>query len=356
VSLEPLELDLLTRLEDAREDWLRLGEGAGNPFSTWEWAQAWWTHFGEERELLLVRLRSGDGRVVALVPLYVARTKPVRMVRLIGHGPADQLGPVCARADAGAAMTALRQGFRERILGCQVALLERLPAEDEGLAPAAGGRFLRREPSPVLEHEGDFQSFLASRSRNFREQVRRRERRLARDHSTELVLTTSSETLERDYWTLVELHRRRWGEGSRAFEPPRDRFHLEFAAAALDRGWLRLWTLQVDGRPAAAWLGYRMGGAEWYYQAGRDPALEREAVGFVLMAHTVRAALDDGMHRYRLLLGGEAYKDRFATSDPGVDTVALAHGVRGRAAVALARAAASAPAPLRRRVGRLGRV
>jgi CelD/BcsL family acetyltransferase involved in cellulose biosynthesis len=151
----------------------------------------------------------------------------------------------------------------------------------------------------------------------------------------------------------VRLHRERWGEGSSSFVPPRDALHRDFAAAALERGWLRLWTLELDGRPAAAWLGYRFGGCEWYYQAGRDPALEREAVGFVLMAHTVREALNDGVREYRLLLGGEAYKDRFATADPGLETVVFARGPIGRALRAGARAALRAPAPVRRRVSRL---
>ena len=68
------------------------------------------------------------------------------------------------------------------------------------------------------------------------------------------------------------------------------------------------------------------------------------------MAHTVRAALDDGVAEYRLLLGGEAYKDRFATADHGLETVVLARGLRGRAARAGARAAARMPAALRRRL------
>ena len=82
----------------------------------------------------------------------------------------------------------------------------------------------------------------------------------------------------------------------------------------------------------ASWLGYRLGGAEWYYQAGRDPALEREAVGFVLMNHTIREALNDGMREYRLLLGGESYKDRFANADHGLETVMFERGARGRTA------------------------
>ena len=81
--------------------------------------------------------------------------------------------------------------------------------------------------------------------------------------------------------------------------------------------------MDVDGAPAAAWLGYRFGNREWYYQSGRDPAFNRWSVGFVLVAHTIREAISDRVRQYRLLRGNEPYKYRFATSDPGVFTVAL---------------------------------
>ena len=187
-----------------------------------------------------------------------------------------------------------------------------------------GGRLAVRHPSPVLEADGrDWEAFLASRSRNFREQVRRRERKLAREHDLRFRLSDDPERLDADLDTLFRLHDARWSGDTRSFDPPLDAFHRDFARAALDRGWLRLWLLELDGRQAAAWLGYRCGGAEWYYQAGRDPALEREAVGFVLMNHTIREALNDGMREYRLLLGGESYKDRFANADHGLETVML---------------------------------
>src|SRR5207249_3746970 len=99
-------------------------------------------------------------------------------------------------------------------------------------------------------------------------------------------------------------------------------FHREFAAIAFERGWLRLWTLELDGRAVASWLGYRFQRVESYYQAGRDPALQRARIGFVLLAHTIREALRDGMTEYRLLRGNEQFKYRFATSDPGVETIA----------------------------------
>jgi CelD/BcsL family acetyltransferase involved in cellulose biosynthesis len=342
-------LDVVHDLAELREDWTRLADASGNLFSTWEWADVWWRHLGDARPLHLVAARDDSGAVFAILPLYLARGRP-RTLRFVGHGPADRLAPVAAPEDRSRAAAALREALDSGLADWQVAVLDRLPGE-EGWPALLGEGAFRTEPSPVLDPEGrDWEAFLASRSKNFRDQVRGRERKLGRKHEIAYRLTEDRARLDADYDALVRLHRERWGEESRSFVPPRDQLHREFAAAALERGWLRLWTLDVDGRPGAAWLGYRFGGAEWYYQAGRDPALEREAIGFVLMAHTVREALNEGVSEYRLLLGGEAYKDRFATADPGLETVVVARGATGRLARSAARAALRAPPSLRRRL------
>jgi CelD/BcsL family acetyltransferase involved in cellulose biosynthesis len=338
-------------LDAVREDWTRLAEAAGSPFSTWEWASTWWRHFGGERPLMVERVRSG-GETVAILPLYQWRAHPLHALRFVGHGVADQLAPVCAPEDREVAAAALREAFAES--GAHLLLADRLPGE-AGWAPLVGGRLMRTEPSPVLDAGGaDFDGWLATKSKNFRDQARRRERKLRREHdSVELRLTEDPDRLAADYEQLVRLHDAHWGERSRSFRGERHAFHADFTRTALERGWLRLWTLEVDGQAAAAWLGYRFGGIEWYYQAGRDPALEKEAVGFVLLVHTIRTALDDGMREYRLLLGGESYKDRFANADHGLETVAVPRGARGRAAIAAVAAADRGPEPVRRRMKRL---
>jgi CelD/BcsL family acetyltransferase involved in cellulose biosynthesis len=247
----------------------------------------------------------------------------------------------------------LKQALAGGIGGWRVMVADRLPGE-QGWGGLLGREAFTREPSPVLEAGGmAFDDWLRTRSKNFREQVRRRERKLRKAHEVEFRLTDDPERLDEDLGTLIRLHDARFGDESRSFSGVRRKFHADFARRALERGWLRLWTLELDGGPAAAWMGYRFGGIEWYYQAGRDPALEREAVGFVLMAHTIRSALDDGMSEYRLLLGGEAYKDRFASADHGLETIILARGPLGRSARAAARMAASAPPGLRKRLRRI---
>jgi hypothetical protein len=81
--------------------------------------------------------------------------------------------------------------------------------------------------------------------------------------------------------------------------------------------------------------------------------LRRQPVGFVLLAHAVREALADGMGEYRLLRGGAAYKQRFATSDPGLETFGLPRGAPAQLMLAAARAARGRSLGLRRILDRI---
>jgi CelD/BcsL family acetyltransferase involved in cellulose biosynthesis len=250
------------------------------------------------------------------------------MARFLGHGASDQLGPVCAPGDPSGSETlaALRDRF-------DVLLAERLPGT--GWTERLGGRTLQREPSPVIQvPAGGWDEYLAARSANFRSQIRRKERKLQRDHGVTYRLSDPKH-LDADFDALVALHRMRWeGHASQALDGKRAAFHRDFARVALERGWLRLWLAEVGQRRVAAWYGFRYGNAEWYYQSGRDPAFARHSLGLVLLAHTIREAMNDGVGEYKLLRGGEAYKRRFATGDPGLETVALASGAAGSLATA----------------------
>lgn len=289
------------------------------------------------------------GEIVAILPLYLAFERPVRVARFIGHGAGDELGPIAAASER--ACSALLETGAHPALGWDVLLAERLPT-DGGCGAALGGRVLFRDASPIIDLGGlSWDEYLAGRSPNFRSQVRRKERKLVREHGLRYRLSNDAERLDVDLSALFDLHRARWGkDSSGALEGRRVAFHREFAALALQRGWLRLWVAEIGDRPVAVWYGFRFGCADWYYQSGRDPAWDRASLGLVLLAHTVREAAADGQRLYRLLRGDEAYKDRFATGDPGLETVAVARGARGRLAVRAAGAGLALPGPLRQRL------
>jgi CelD/BcsL family acetyltransferase involved in cellulose biosynthesis len=325
--MKPWSTVSFSDLADRREDWTRLAESSRNVFATWEWAATWWQHYGGDGTPVFRACLRPDGEVFAILPLYLARRGRLRVLRFLGHGPGDVLGPVCAIEDEPAAGAALAGVLAQRPRRRLVFLAERLP--HGSISQAVGGTLIQRESNPYLEVEGaSWDEFLAGRTRNLRQQVRRRARKLEQDHAVRIRLCDHSERLDEDFATLARLHAARWGNAA-AFAGVDGRFHRAFARRALEAGWLRLWVMEADDRPVAAWYGFRFAGVESFYQSGRDPAWERHNVGFVLLTHTIRAAFDDGMGRYAFLRGNEPYKDRFASGDRGVETRAVGSGPLG---------------------------
>jgi CelD/BcsL family acetyltransferase involved in cellulose biosynthesis len=342
-----------TRSFDAvsASEWRLLAERAGHVFATSEWLQTWWRRYGRPGQPLLGVARA-EGEPAAIVALEVWHRVGLPILRFVGHGPSDQLGPICGpRTDpaAAAATTALMARVPLR----RFVLIAEHVGGDCGFEELTGAQSLYRESSPVVRlGHASWEEFLEARSSNFRQQARKYPRRLAKRGPLSYRLADDPERLDLDLDLLFELHRMRWAGEETPFLRASG-FHREFAAQALAQGWLRLWFLEVAGTPVAALYGFRFAGAESSYQAGRDPAFESGRVGFVLLAHAIQQAIADGMSEYRLLRGGAAYKDRFATSDPGIATYGLPRGASGRLVVAAALAARGRSLGLRRVLDRL---
>lgn len=338
---ERLRLETVEVSRPLQEAWDGLAEGSGNVFGSSEWARAWWRHWGTGYPLKVTTCRGQNGDLMAVFPLYLAARRPLRILRFIGHGPADLLGPVHVPEERHAVGAALRSHLRSTSSRWDLVLAQQVPVAG-GWSDTLTGHVLRRERSPLLRLRwSTWDEYLATRSANFRQQVRRKGRRVTRSHSVRFRLTSNPDRLDHDLSCLFALHAARWGAAaSAAFAPSRQAFHRDFARRALCRGWLRLWMMEVDDVPVAAWYGFRMGGVESYYQSGRDPRWERESVGLILLAHTVRCALEDGMREYRFLRGGEAYKDRFTDDEAETESFVLGSGFRGSVAVAAARRSA----------------
>lgn len=344
--------DTLQSLDAAGADWSALAAMSGNIFATPEWARTWWTHFGGAKPPIVLRCQRGDD-TLALAPLYLQRRGPVRLLRFLGHGPADILGPICRPEDDGEASAAVVSALGEGAAGrWDMLLAERVPGG--ALAEALDGRLLRVEANPSLDIEGrDWEDYLATTSRNLREKLRRNTRKIEKSHGLRYLLCEDPTQLDEMLETLFRLHGMRW-RGSSSFEDSRILdFHREFARLAMDRGWLRLWTMEIDEAPVAAWYGFRFGDIEAYYQSGRDPHFDRFSVGFLMLMRTIRAAFEDRVARYAFLRGDEAYKGRFATTEARLETRAIGRGPLAHAGIELGALAMRSPLVRRRAVAAL---
>ncbi|HEY6771847.1 MAG TPA: GNAT family N-acetyltransferase [Solirubrobacterales bacterium] len=314
-------------------EWRALAEHRGDAFLTPDWLLAWLRHCGQGWEPHVAVARTPRGTVRGLLPLVSPKTNGRREVRVCPVG--DRFHPVADPGDQEAVAVALAPTIASPGRGLRSLLLENVDAEGEwwrALAKASGTPLATVERNeatlPFVELAGiDWDEYLAGRSRQLRSQLGRKLRSLRREHDVRFRRTESSDEVANDLAILFRLHDARWAErsdSSALADPAIREFHHEFASAAFERGWLRLFVMEVDGAPIAALYGWSIGGRWSYYQAGFDPAWSRQSPGFLLLAETIRAAIEEGATEYDMLRGDEAFKRRFATSSRAVRTILLA--------------------------------
>jgi CelD/BcsL family acetyltransferase involved in cellulose biosynthesis len=336
---------------ERRDAWAVAAEASGNVFLTPEWAQTWWAHFGGNRTIVTLEEIDAASQLIATLVGYRCDRGPLRELRLVGHGPADELGVACAPGRRAEVVSAFGRSICA-VAGFDVFVGEQLAGDVEWPA-AVGGVVIDRIPSPaiVLRYR-DWNDYLATRSAHFRAQLRRVERRLVEAGAT-IRLADDPDRLEADLTWFFHVHRSRHGE-STAFASA-EAFHRAFARIALARGWLALWFLELAGRPVAGLYGFRFGDAFSMYQSAIAPDGPR-STGTALLSHVVRSAIECDLDEYRFLRGGESYKLRWATHDRGLQTVAAGLTRNGRA---LARLASGSLRPqrtvLQRSAGRAAR-
>ncbi|MBX5468690.1 MAG: GNAT family N-acetyltransferase [Thermoleophilaceae bacterium] len=302
--------------------WRELAERRANVFVTPEWHGAWLATHPDESPVVLVGRDAADA-VKAVLPLALSRRRGIGVLRFAGSLVGDWFGPACAEEDeldfaraCGPALASLGRRWQlvrldrlERGSGFVEALAGSLPA----------GRALRDDRPAVLPFielgpEG-YEGWLASRGSRTRAELRRHPRRLEQRHRASWRLTASAGEVPADMHDFFRLHLARWDEkgGSQALPEHVRRFHLELARRTLERGWLRLLLLDLDGRRAAALYGWLVGGRWFSYLGGFDPEYRDARLGTVMVLRSVQEACDEGAAIYDLLRGDEGWKQRLET-------------------------------------------
>jgi CelD/BcsL family acetyltransferase involved in cellulose biosynthesis len=358
----------LEELGGLEASWRRLAEERGNAFVTPEWCRCWMRHYGEGTAPLVLVARGEDGEVSGLLPLVQSGRGRFRKLRFPGANLGDYfhaVAPIDREAAVAAQLATTVLAQRRPAWGSLI--LDHVGTDRiwwrelcRGIS-ASRTRPYRTNVLPWIELAGvTWEAYLAGRSRNLRSQIRRKTNGLAERHELRFRRSAAQPELDADMQTFFRLHAERWkGRGGSAALTDRSRaFHADFAAAALERNWLRLWFLELDGEPVAAWYGWRVGDRYAYYLSGFSPRFAALSVGFVLLAQTIREAIEEGASRYDLLMGAEPYKLRFATGVQPVATVVAtprAHPLRLVAALdaSLWRAGRRLPPGIRDRIRRL---
>lgn len=308
-----------------RDGWRSLAEARRNPFMTPEWFDAWRAMAPESSRPFVIAVRRGPD-VVGVLPLVVASGRFGDRVRLAGEAFGDCFHPACRAEDEEVVARMAGEVLASRgwnSLELRHALVDSRWHETLTSRAGAAGAVLvgARNDLPYVDFGArDWDAFLGSRSRNFRKGLWRSMRQLQAQGDVAFRIA-DAEHLESDLRSLFELHDRRWGARSSFLNAKSVAFHTGFASLALERGWLRLGSLELDGRTVASTLGWRIGDRFLEFQRGYEPDLSRFALGKLVMGEMLRTTNEEGVRIYDQLLGDEHYKLQIADGVRQVETI-----------------------------------
>ena len=307
-------------LEDLAPEWRRLAERAGNPFASPEWFGSILPDLSPASRPAVIGIRRLEGDLVGVFPFVRSSSRSGAELSLAGAELADILQPAAAPDHEEGAARALGEALPALHVGGPIRL-GRVDSAAGWWRVLAGASSSARvavlgppDQLPYLLLPSSWDEYKASRSRSFRSQLGRKMRSLRRDHDVVITRVTDAPGLEAALESLFRLHDRRWEQraGDSAFAPSTRAFHRRLVGATTSAGWTRIFVMEIDGAPAAAWYGWRLGDRTLYYQSGFDPAWQRHSVGFLLLAETIKGAIEEGCSEYDMLLGDESFKARFA--------------------------------------------
>lgn len=305
--------------------WDRLAERSGSPFCSLAWLRSWAAAYAPAAQWWGLRDASGGLRAAGCF----RRTRA---------GLAAAANVETSHWDVVAADALSRQRMWRLLAagGHRRLRLEALPDGESRAAlrwilPTAGYAVVEQpDPAnPRLALPDRWEDLLAGLSPTLRQQYHRRRRALAATGPLRLRVTTGGPGLERDLETFLRLEASGWkGRRGTALlaDPPAAALYRGFAAAAAERGWLRLLLLEVAGRPVAGDLACAFTGTTFMLKTAYDEELAAHSPGLVLRGEALRAAVEEGCAGYDFLGAAEPYKLRWGAQVQPYSTITAYRG------------------------------
>lgn len=305
-------------IDECDQSWAVLADRLDLPvFQRPEWARTWIEHLGRDAVPWILVC---DGPSPFVWPLVTTRYGPYRVLRSLGEGVSDYLGPIGPHP-ADAVRQAI-ESLSQRTSTWGHIGLKSLFVPNEALEILRSGLrgFSSRpyERCPFIHAEGTFEAYLEGQKKKFRANWKRTIRRTESHGKVETKIESFSERLfaeiesvERDSW--------KWSAGSAYLSNPDRRAFLRSVLAQPSMR-SEIWTCRIDGDLAAFAVAFTSRASRHYYLPSfRDRYSD---VGTYLLGKIAEATFSSEFTELDLLQGDEAYKLAWATGERTVYEIA----------------------------------
>jgi CelD/BcsL family acetyltransferase involved in cellulose biosynthesis len=312
-------------LERLRTPWDALAVAAGRPLSAPAWLLAWWRHMAPGDAALRVVAVDEGGSLVGLAPYYaVRRGGLVRYLPLGGDDMGIRNAPLAAdgmQVEVARAVASALAGASPAPAAVHLDQVDVRSPWPLLLRRAWGGAFpprlerVRTASAPTLTLSAPgYEEWLAAKSSNFRQRLRRDSRKMA-ERGAVTSLVDTPEALERALEDFDRLHGARWGEASPLAGGAGHRMMLEAGRELLADERFRVWTIRADGAPVTVQIFIAAGGEVAYWNGGWDPEWSALSPAMVGICAGVEDAFRRGERRIDFGEGEHHYKTRLADGD-----------------------------------------
>lgn len=294
-------------------------------FLTWEWMYSWWKNYKEDRRLFILKAEdSANGELIGIAPFYLKtllffKFFPLNSIFFIGDGTkdSDYLDLIVSLEREEEVIISFFD-FLEKNNEWDLIILNEIPETSVNLEVIR--QEVKRSNYLFSQKEGfcaytilpqNWDSYLKSLNPRMRTKIRSNSRNLEENFQTQFIICSNQSELPEKLNSLFKLHQKRWNEiyyEGAFLSPQRCQFYFDLSQYFLEKDWLRLYSLKVDGKYVAHQFCFEYNRNIFLLQEGFDTNWDKWGVGNVLRTYVFKDIITKGIKEYDFLGGVSFHK------------------------------------------------
>jgi CelD/BcsL family acetyltransferase involved in cellulose biosynthesis len=320
-------------IQNLRDEWIDLHNrsAARGAALSWHWINIWWKHFNQTGELWLMQAHDSQQRLVGIAPLIKTQHQPKygfawRQIEFIGASTHhEHLDFIVQSGSEEQVVPVFLDKLLEQRKEWDVLHLSGLTeTKTLDVLEASGQDWLanpkREMVAPFTTLPSDPEKWMSSLSRNRRWKLRRNVKQLNEEFpdNWSIQMVDEPQKIDEALDIMVRLHQAKWaalGKPGAFNNGERTPYYRDLLHCFHEQGWLRLYRMDLGGKPATVLFMYHYRGRAYNQIAGLDESLTEVPIGHVLTQRSIEEAIKDGLDEYSFMWGEEPYKYSFGAQN-----------------------------------------